>query len=89
MSSTESAPAVMPATRQPILRFAFTPHAPPGRTPGASASPAGLTARARPQARPEGARRTFNSLASTGRMGLESVEDKIYLLVVQTAQAYQ
>jgi len=32
MSSIESAPAAMPATRQPSFSGAFAPHSPPGRT---------------------------------------------------------
>jgi hypothetical protein len=38
ISSIESAPAVMPATRHPIFRWALTPHSPPGRTCSASSS---------------------------------------------------
>ena len=38
MSSIESAPAAMPATRQPTFRCAFVPHPPPGRTCSASSS---------------------------------------------------
>ena len=38
ISSIESAPAAMPATRQPTFVGAFTPHSPPGRTCSTSSS---------------------------------------------------
>ena len=39
MSSIESAPAAIPATRHETFRSAFTPHPPPGRTCSATRSP--------------------------------------------------
>ena len=52
MSSIESAPAAMPATRQPTLRPAFAPQSPPGRTCSAARCRPARAARAVTGTRP-------------------------------------